>query len=155
MLATGAGQESLEDASIGNGHGLFTYYLVDGLTGAADSIGTPDSKVTYNEIQTYVDKNVPSIALQRFKRKQDPVFCCTENSERVISRVDQAYLQNWLKKKKQQNRGGGNSFHGHLKRVSGGLFLGFVVGGFAMVRGFRSQGSAGHGHGIVQVMGFG
>ncbi|MGB2704677.1 MAG: caspase family protein, partial [Chitinophagaceae bacterium] len=32
MLATGAGQESLEDASIGTGHGLFTYYLVDGLT---------------------------------------------------------------------------------------------------------------------------
>ena len=115
MLATGAGQESLEDASIGTGHGLFTYYLVDGLTGAADSIGTPDSKVTYNEIQTYVDKNVPSIALQRFKRKQDPVFCCTENSERVISRVDQAYLQNWLKKKKQQNRGGGNSFHGIIE----------------------------------------
>ena len=30
MLAAEAGQESLEDASIGNGHGLFTYYLVDG-----------------------------------------------------------------------------------------------------------------------------
>jgi hypothetical protein len=30
MLATGAGQESLEDPLIGNGHGLFTYYLVDG-----------------------------------------------------------------------------------------------------------------------------
>ena len=36
MLATGAGQESLEDATIGNGHGLFTYYLVDGLNGMAD-----------------------------------------------------------------------------------------------------------------------
>ncbi len=38
MLATGAGQESLEDASIGTGHGLFTYYLIDGLTGMADSL---------------------------------------------------------------------------------------------------------------------
>ncbi len=37
MLATAAGQESLEDASIGNGHGLFTYYLVDGLTGSAEN----------------------------------------------------------------------------------------------------------------------
>ena len=44
MLATGAGQESLEDASIGTGHGLFTYYLVDGLNGVADSIGARTRK---------------------------------------------------------------------------------------------------------------
>ena len=112
MLATGAGQESLEDASIGNGHGLFTYYLVDGLTGSADSIGTPDNKITYQEIKTYVDKNVPSVAQQRFKRKQDPFFCCNENTEKVISTVDGAYLLKWLQLKKQQNRGGGNSFNG-------------------------------------------
>ena len=57
MLATGAGQESLEDKSIGNGHGLFTYYLVDGLSGVADTDGTPDFKVTFSEIQKYVDKS--------------------------------------------------------------------------------------------------
>ena len=51
MLATGAGQESLEDASIGTGHGLFTYYLVDGLTGSADSIGVIDRKISFQEIQ--------------------------------------------------------------------------------------------------------
>lgn len=112
MLATGAGQESLEDASIGNGHGLFTYYLVDGLTGSADSISTPDNKITYQEIKTYVDKNVPSVAQQRFKRKQDPFFCCNENTGKVISTVDGAYLLKWLQLKKQQNRGGGNSFNG-------------------------------------------
>lgn len=74
MLATGAGQESLEDASIGNGHGLFTYYLVDGLSGAADSIGNLDRQISVAEIQKYVEKNVPTIAQQRFKRKQDPFF---------------------------------------------------------------------------------
>ncbi len=116
MLATGAGQESLEDASIGTGHGLFTYYLVDGLTGSADSIGTPDNKVTYQEIKTYIDKNVPSVAQQRFKRKQDPYFCCNENTEKVISTVDGAYLLKWLQLKKQQNRGGGNSFNGIIKK---------------------------------------
>ena len=51
MLATGAGQESLEDASIGNGHGLFTWYLVDGLNGLADSIDQ-DQRVSFQEIQT-------------------------------------------------------------------------------------------------------
>ncbi len=118
MLATGAGQESLEDVSIGNGHGLFTYYLVDGLNGVADTIGGSDRKVTFHEIQAYVDKNVPFVAEQRFKRKQDPFFCCTESSEKVISTVDTAYLQKWLKQKKQQNRGGGNSFTGNFERTN-------------------------------------
>ncbi|HEV7783361.1 MAG TPA: caspase family protein, partial [Chitinophagaceae bacterium] len=116
MLATAAGQESLEDASIGSGQGLFTYYLVDGLNGVADSIGIPDKRVTFREIQAYVNKNVPSIAQLRFKRKQEPYFCCTENSDRVISTVDTAYLQKWLKTKKQGRRGPGNSFDGELEK---------------------------------------
>lgn len=115
MLATAAGEESLEDASIGSGHGLFTYYLVDGLTGVADTIGGADNKVTFQEIQAYVDKNVPFVAQQRFKRKQDPVFCCNENSEKVISNVNADYLKKWLQQKKQQNRGGGNSFNGVIR----------------------------------------
>jgi hypothetical protein len=118
-LPPAPGQESLEDVSIGNGHGLFTYYLVDGLNGVADTIGGSDKKVTFHEIQAYVDKNVPFVAEQRFKRKQDPFFCCTESSEKIISTVDTAYLQKWLKTKKQQNRGGGNSYNGELKRKYG------------------------------------
>jgi len=117
MLATGAGQESLEDVSIGNGHGLFTYYLVDGLSGSADSIGAPDKKVSFSEIQNYVDKNVPAVAQQKFKRNQDPYFCCTENGDKIISIVDTAYLQKWLKTKKLQNKGPGNSFSGVLNNT--------------------------------------
>lgn len=98
MLAAGAGQESLEDASIGNGHGLFTYYLVDGLSGLADT--EQDNKITLQEIQRYVDKNVPSVAQDRFKRKQDPYFCCSEHSTKTISLVDSAYLQKWINSKK-------------------------------------------------------
>jgi tetratricopeptide (TPR) repeat protein len=109
MLATGAGQESLEDASIGNGHGLFTYYLVDGLNGLADSLGNSDNKVSLSEIQQYVQKNVPSEAQQRFKRKQDPFFCCNENSEKILSIVDSVYLKKWIELKKQQAKGGGTS----------------------------------------------
>ncbi len=102
MLATGAGEKSLEDASIGNGHGLFTYYLVNGLVGEADSIVKADGKVTLEEIQKYVDKNVPAEAQQRFKQKQDPFFCCNENSSKVVSIVDTAYLRKWEQMKKLQ-----------------------------------------------------
>lgn len=116
MLATAAGQESLEDVSIGNGHGLFTYYLVDGLSGLADTEGAPDNKITFKEIKSYVDKNVPSLALRQFKKKQDPYFCCNEFNENVVSRVDTAYLQKWLNTKKQQTRGGGNSFNGMIDK---------------------------------------
>ncbi|MBI5858088.1 MAG: caspase family protein [Sphingobacteriales bacterium] len=116
MLATAAGEESLEDASIGNGHGLFTWYLIDGLTGSADSISSLDYKVTYEEIRNYVDNNVPAIAEQRFNRKQDPYFCCDEKSSKVISSVDTAYLKKWLKQKKAQ-KGPGNSFTGNPERT--------------------------------------
>lgn len=109
MLATGAGQESLEDVTIGNGHGLFTYYLVDGLSGMADSMGTADNQITVEEIRKYVEKNVPVIAQQRFKRKQDPVICCNENNGQIVSIVDPAYLQKWLQNKKLQSKGPGNS----------------------------------------------
>lgn len=115
MLATGAGQESLEDVSIGNGHGLFTWYLVDGLSGVADDSTNRDNQISFEEIKSYVDKNVPSVAEQRFRRKQDPFFCCNENSEKIISMVDTAYLARWLKQKKQQARRGGNSFDGEIK----------------------------------------
>lgn len=115
MLAASAGQKSLEDVSIGNGHGLFTYYLVDGLSGVADTIGGGDNKVTFREIQAYVEKNVPFVAEQHFKRKQDPYFCCAENNDKVISTIDTTYLQKWLETKKQENKGAGNSYRGFLK----------------------------------------
>lgn len=110
MLATAAGQESLEDASIGNGHGLFTWYLVDGLSGLADA-GSADNKVTFAEIKSYIDKNVPSVAQERFRKKQEPYLCCNEFSDKVVSNVDAAYLQKWLKDKNNR-RGGGNAFNG-------------------------------------------
>ncbi len=103
MLAAAAGQESLEDASIGNGHGLFTWYLVDGLTGLADADN--NGKVNFTEIRNYVDKNVPLLAQSRFKRKQVPYFCCDEFGNLIVSNVDATWLRTWNKQK-----GPGNSF---------------------------------------------
>ncbi len=109
MLAAAAGQESLEDASIGNGHGLFTWYLVDGLTGLADADN--NGKVNFTEIRNYVDKNVPLLAQSRFKRKQVPYFCCDEFGNLIVSNVDATWLRTWNKQK-----GPGNSFTGELTK---------------------------------------
>lgn len=130
MLATGAGQESLEDASIGNGHGLFTYYLVDGLSGLADTKGQEDQKITLSEIQKYIDKNVPDIAQQVFRRKQDPFFCCSESSQKVVASVNADYLKNWLLIKKQQDKGPGN--RALAMNARGRLFRG-VAGDTAII----------------------
>ncbi|MBL0232485.1 MAG: tetratricopeptide repeat protein [Chitinophagaceae bacterium] len=109
MLATGAGQESLEDATIGTGHGLFTYFLIDGLAGMADSMGTQDKKTTLAEIQQYIQKNVPAVAREVFKRKQDPFICCAEFNEKVISNVDVDYFKKWQDAKKLSGKMLGSS----------------------------------------------
>ncbi len=114
MLATGAGQESLEDATIGTGHGLFTYYLVDGLAGMADAEGSKDNLVTLDELEKYISTTVPTYAQEKYKRKQNPFLCCTEGKMKVISKVDTAFLKKWILTKKltgqlQRGKGGGVS----------------------------------------------
>lgn len=106
MLATGAGQESLEDQSIGTGHGLFTYYLIDGLAGMADDPQNPDKTITLEEIKNYVSQKVPVLAQERFKRVQEPFFCCDEKIQQPISRVDSTFLNQWELAKSLNNSGG-------------------------------------------------
>lgn len=95
MLATGAGQESMEDATIGNGHGLFTYYLVDGLSGWADGYEGKDGLITLVELRSYVLAKVPALAVQKYKKKQEPFICCDEAGQRPIAVVDSAFFRQW------------------------------------------------------------
>ncbi|HEU5165663.1 MAG TPA: tetratricopeptide repeat protein [Chitinophagaceae bacterium] len=127
MLATGAGQESLEDPLIGNGHGLFTYYLVDGLSGLADTEGAHDNLVTLDELEKYIATTVPTYAQEKYNRKQNPFLCCDDSKKKVISKVDTAFLKKWILTKKitGQLRGSGGSL---IKR-----------GGAAAGRGFKIQ----------------
>lgn len=59
---------SLESAEFGGGHGVFTYYVVRGLEGAADS--NRDGIVTADEIAEYVHSNVR----QATGGQQNPMF---------------------------------------------------------------------------------
>jgi len=104
MLATGPGQISIEDASFGQGHGLFTYNLVDALSGRADKEenGNRDQKISLSEIQNWVSKNVNQMSA-RFNVKQNPVFCCDEKGNTTIGIVDSNFSFVWNQLKKLNN----------------------------------------------------
>lgn len=54
-----ASETSQEDARWGDGHGVFTYYLLEGLRGAADGFSQPrDGKVAVGELFDYVRQQV-------------------------------------------------------------------------------------------------
>ena len=57
ILSSSSNNEfSYEDIKWGNGHGVFTYYLTEGLKGKADE--DKDGKVSIREIEEYVKSNV-------------------------------------------------------------------------------------------------
>jgi PKD repeat protein len=68
LAAAAENQESQEDALLG--HGVFTYFLLQGLEGKADADG--DCQVTVDEIYTYVTDQVSRFAREALGKEQDP-----------------------------------------------------------------------------------
>jgi hypothetical protein len=68
LTSAEANEVSLEDAKWGGGHGVFTYYLLEGMRGAADLDG--DGIVTIGELFEYVRDNVK----QATGHKQHPAI---------------------------------------------------------------------------------
>jgi uncharacterized caspase-like protein len=70
LTASGPDEPAEEDSDLG--HGVFTYYLLKGLRGAADSTPpgerTPDGKITVSEIYNYLSREVPKAT----KSRQNP-----------------------------------------------------------------------------------
>ena len=105
LLSTGPGQVSIESPTIGNGHGLFTYYLIDGLAGEADKdslMGDNDGKVSLAEISAYVKNMVKRKARTDFNTVQIPYSCCSEKDMATITKVDPATFTAWEYSKKIQ-----------------------------------------------------
>ena len=101
LFATGPGQVSIESPTIYNGHGLFTFYLVDGLAGAADKnefTGNQNGEVSLSEIDSYVKTFVRKKAETDFSTAQQPVICCSEKNNTVITKVDNPTFAAWEKK---------------------------------------------------------
>ena len=66
-------------------HGLFTYYFLKGLRGAADK--NEDAAVTAREIDAYLTEEVPYQAARQHNRKQTPQVM-GQDEDRVLVRYD-------------------------------------------------------------------
>lgn len=97
LYATREGAPAFESKDIGRGHGIFTYYLVDGLFGKADNEagGDKNGYVTLLELGTWLKTSVPKKSDTLFKSRQLPDYCCTANDDRIITKVDSAFFRNY------------------------------------------------------------
>ncbi len=78
-----ANQLSEEDEFWGGGRGVFSYYLINGLKGLADS-GDEDGIVTLEELSTYLTKKVKSDVLNLKQKEQKPVVKGEDNTKLAI-----------------------------------------------------------------------
>ena len=68
---TAAGSEQFATEFETLGHGVFTYALLEGLTGKADG-ANPDNKITVRELSAYVESRVPELSEQHKGKPQFP-----------------------------------------------------------------------------------
>jgi hypothetical protein len=65
-----ANEKSFEDPDLGGGHGLFTWYLLEGLKGGAQR--TPEGWITAANLLDYVRSKVETRSQQQFQSRQTP-----------------------------------------------------------------------------------
>ena len=81
MTASSRGQKAIEEPKLK--HGLFTYYLLQGLTGLADVDG--DKRVSISELKKFIDREVPNKA-KELGSAQTPVFKIETSGEIYLTK---------------------------------------------------------------------
>ena len=82
LISCSSNESSLESEDWGNGRGLFSYHLINGLYGMADN-QPRDGKVTLSELYDYTKDSVKAYSGYR----QNPRYCCGEHDYMVLSRA--------------------------------------------------------------------
>jgi hypothetical protein len=90
LLAAGPNQFALEDRRWGGGHGSFTWYLVKGLSGEADSDG--DGIVQLFEIQNYTQMKVIGDT-RLMGAPQTPYICCNGKFDFPLAKKDETFAK--------------------------------------------------------------
>jgi tetratricopeptide (TPR) repeat protein len=104
ILSSQPGQLSFEGTKWGNGRGVFSYYLINGLNGEADA--NKDSSITLSELEMYVGSNVA----RETGNKQQPIFEGPNKYSTIIAKIKPAVAKSNLKN-------GGNSFTRLSKKI--------------------------------------
>lgn len=91
MMSCAEDQYSIEDESWGGGRGLFSYHLVNGLTGLADE--DEDEEIYLYELSDYVRSRVRKESRQR-ETLQNPILCCDEEAKLNSIDKDQLFALN-------------------------------------------------------------
>jgi hypothetical protein len=113
LLSASPNEVSFENRSCGNGHGLFTWELINGLAGDADQ--DQDQKVSLFEIENHVKSKVRN-ASKKLGGLQNPVICCSHQTETILSSTDPV----WLQSVQQQLPQGAEAFAHQLAQARGG-----------------------------------
>ncbi|MBC7910106.1 MAG: caspase, partial [Pyrinomonadaceae bacterium] len=70
LAATGQDQVASEFGKLG--HGVFTYALLQAMSGDADGGNPPDGKITVTELVAYINDRVPELTKQYRGKTQYP-----------------------------------------------------------------------------------
>jgi formylglycine-generating enzyme required for sulfatase activity len=75
LFACSNGEVAWDSRDLGGGHGVFFYYVIEGLKGAADTeAGNRDRKVTLAELTSYTQDKVPGYVSFRRGKRQMPLL---------------------------------------------------------------------------------
>jgi len=72
VVLAAAGSEQTAGEAKALGHGVFTYALLEGLSGKADGGARPDGKVTVKELEAYLGERVPELTREHRGQAQYP-----------------------------------------------------------------------------------
>ncbi|MBN1198887.1 MAG: caspase family protein, partial [Bacteroidales bacterium] len=87
IISSSNAQQSFEDVPgnlVWSGHGVFTYFLLQGLYGKADY--NKDSLISLSEIKRFLQIKIP----EETNFKQEPAFCCDQNLTSFVGEVHPA-----------------------------------------------------------------
>ena len=89
LISCASNQVSFEGSQWGGGRGLFSWHLINGLKGMADT-EPEDGEVTLTELYDYVKKNVNKASYDAASKKyrQTPQYCCNTADGMVLSMVN-------------------------------------------------------------------
>lgn len=99
LISCASNQVSFEGSQWGGGRGLFSWHLLNGLRGMADT-DPEDGEVTLTELYDYVKKNVNKASYDKDSKqyRQTPQYCCNTADNFVMSKVDKAEKEKLIAK---------------------------------------------------------